>query len=250
MKVLAIYHIKGGVGKTATAVNLSYLASRTDGKTLICDLDPQSSATYYFRVRPKTKGGVKGLVGGGERFERSIKGTDYENLDLLPADFSYRNLDTELDGMKRSKLRLSEVLEPYRSQYDVIFLDCPPTINIVAENVFFAADEIVVPVVPTTLSVRTYDKLLDFLRKHGYDSHRVLAFYSMVETRKALHRSIMTRMSSDYGGLLTSYIPYLSEIERMGITREPVPAASPSSPAAEAYAKLWRELRTLVFAFQ
>jgi chromosome partitioning protein len=249
VKTLAIYHIKGGVGKTTTAVNLSYLSSRTQGKTLVCDLDPQSSATYFFRVKPKAKGGVKSLVKGGERFERSIKGTDYENLDLLPADFSYRNLDVELDGRKQPEKKLAEVLAPCRDQYQVVFLDCPPTINIVAENVFHAADEIVVPVVPTTLSVRTFDKLLDFLDKHGYGAHKVLAFHSMVETRKNLHREIMDRTSRRYQGMLASYIPYLSEIEKMGINRQPVCASSPVSAAAAAYERLWGEIRALVFAF-
>jgi len=249
MKILAVYHIKGGVGKTATAVNLSYLASLTDGKTLICDLDPQSSATYYFRVKPKTKAGVKSLLRGGKRFDRSIKGTDYENLDLFPADFSYRNLDINLGGVKRPKERLRKILEPFSEEYDLIFLDCPPNINIVAENVFAAADEIIVPVVPTTLSARTFEKLLSFLAKNGYGTHNVLAFYSMVEMRKTLHRSTMERMSSEYSGILKSCIPYMSDIERMGLTRQPVPAVSPASPAAQAYRALWNELRALIFAF-
>lgn len=249
MKVIAVYHIKGGVGKTATAVNLSYLASLTDGRTLICDLDPQSSATYYFRVKPKIKAGVKSLLRGGRRFDRSIKGTDYENLDLLPADFSYRNFDVGLGGAKHPKERLRKVLEPFSQDYDLVFLDCPPNINIVAENVFSAADEIIVPVVPTTLSARTFETLLDFLAENKYGSHKVLAFYSMVEMRKTLHRDTMERMSREYGGILKSYIPYMSDIERMGLFRQPVPAVSPASPAAQAYRALWNELRALIFAF-
>jgi len=250
VRVLAIYHIKGGVGKTTTAVNLSYLSSRTQGRTLVCDLDPQSSATYFFRVKPKTKGGVTSLVKGGERFDRNIKGTDYENLDLLPADFSYRNLDIALDGGKHPETRLAEVLATCREQYKVVFLDCPPTINIVAENVFHAADEIVVPVVPSTLSVRTFDKLLDFLDKHGYDKHKVLAFHSMVEMRKSLHREIMSRTSRDYAGMLSNHIPYLSEIEKMAVIRQPICAFAPFSAAAGAYRRLWGEIRALVFAFE
>jgi cellulose biosynthesis protein BcsQ len=93
MTMLAIYSNKGGVGKTAAAVNLSYLAARTGAKTLLCDLDPQCSATYYFRVKPKLRFGVKGFIKGGKQVYKSVKGTDYENLDLLPADFSLRNLD-------------------------------------------------------------------------------------------------------------------------------------------------------------
>ena len=68
MPILAIYSNKGGVGKTATAVNLSYLAAQTGEQTLICDLDPQGSATYYFRVKPKLKSGAKGFIKGGRTF--------------------------------------------------------------------------------------------------------------------------------------------------------------------------------------
>jgi chromosome partitioning protein len=67
MTTLALYSNKGGVGKTAAAVNLSYLAALSGAKTLICDLDPQSSASYYFRVKPKLKAGAKGFIRGGKQ---------------------------------------------------------------------------------------------------------------------------------------------------------------------------------------
>ena len=140
MTTLAIYSNKGGVGKTATAVNLSYLASRTGAKTLLCDLDPQSSATYYFRVKPKLKFGAKGFVKGGKPVNKSIKGTDYENLDLLPADFSLRNLDVTFDKLKRSKKRLRKILSPFKAEYDFVFLDCPVSISTLGENILKAVD--------------------------------------------------------------------------------------------------------------
>ena len=87
MRTIALYSNKGGVGKTAAAVNLSYLSAQAGAKTLICDIDPQSSATYYFRVKPKLKSGAKGFLKGGKKAYKSIKGTDYENLDLLPGGF-------------------------------------------------------------------------------------------------------------------------------------------------------------------
>ncbi|MGB6010543.1 MAG: AAA family ATPase, partial [Desulfobacterales bacterium] len=108
MTTLALYSNKGGVGKTTAAVNLSYLAAQAGAKTLICDLDSQSSATYYFRVKPKLKFGAKGFIKGGEKINKSIKGTDYENLDLLPADFTLRNLDAVFGKFKRPKERLSK----------------------------------------------------------------------------------------------------------------------------------------------
>ncbi len=103
MKTLALYSNKGGVGKTAAAVNLAYLAAKSGLVTLICDLDPQGSATYYFRVKPKLKPKAQGLIRARKQIDRSIKGTDYENLDLLPADFTHRNLDITFNQQKKSK---------------------------------------------------------------------------------------------------------------------------------------------------
>ena len=100
MRVLAVYNFKGGVGKTASAVNLSYLSARQGARTLIWDLDPQAAATFYFRVKPKVKDGSRRLIKTRRKVEALIRSTDFENLDLLPSDFSYRNLDLLLDSTK------------------------------------------------------------------------------------------------------------------------------------------------------
>jgi cellulose biosynthesis protein BcsQ len=243
MTTLALYSNKGGVGKTAAAVNLAYLAAQSGYTTLIADLDPQGSATFYFRVKPKLKRKARGLVGGSEQLDRSIKATDYDNLDLLPSDFSHRNLDITFDRQKRRKQRLDIVLKPLRKEYDLIILDCPPTINILAENIFNASDHLLVPLIPTTLSVRTHEQLLSFFKENGRDSDQVSAFFSMVDRRKKLHRQIMTSLQDQFGGILQSAIPYLSQIEQMGIHREPIPAFAPRSKAAQAYQALWSEIQ-------
>lgn len=243
MTTLAIYSNKGGVGKTATAVNLSYLAAQAGARTLICDLDPQSSATYYFRVKPKLKFGAKGFIRGGDQIIKSIKGTDYENLDLLPADFTLRNLDAVLGNFKRPKKRLRKILKPLKSEYDLVILDCPVTIGILAENIFNAVDFILVPLIPTTLSVRTYRQLLSFCRKNQYDTDKIYAFFSMVDRRKNMHNELMAMMVKEFNGILRSLIPYLSQIERMGIEREPVAASAPGSVASKAYQNLWTKFQ-------
>src|ERR671935_2083631 len=157
--VLATYNIKGGVGKTSAAVNLAYLAAREGGRALLWDLDPQGGSTYLFRVRPKVKGGGRKLVRGKTDIAARIKGSDYERLDLLPADFSYRHMDLALDAAKRPTRRLGRVLAPLAPDYDYIFLDCPPSISLVSESVFEAADALLVPMIPATLSSRTYEQL-------------------------------------------------------------------------------------------
>ncbi|MBO0821819.1 MAG: AAA family ATPase, partial [Nocardiopsaceae bacterium] len=163
MRIYATYNIKGGVGKTTTAVNLAYLAAAEGLRTVLWDLDPQGAASFMFRVKPRVKGGGKALIQGRRPLDDAIKGTDFDNLDLIPADFTYRNMDLLLDtngaGAKGSSpggkpaRKLGRLLAPLAAEYDTVFLDCPPSISLVSENVLHAADVIVVPLIPTTLSV-------------------------------------------------------------------------------------------------
>ena len=243
MTTLALYSNKGGVGKTAAAVNLAYLAAQSGISTLICDLDPQSSTTYYYRVKPKLKPKARGFLRAGKPVYKSIKGTDYERLDLLPADFTHRKLDTTFNGLRRRKHRLNMVLKPFKREYDLIVLDCPPTISILAENIFIAADYLLVPLIPTTLSIRTHRHLLTFLKEKKYTNKNVYGFFSMVDGRKKMHRQMVPAIQREFKGILRSSIPYLSLVEKMGIYREPVPAYAPNSPAAESYRNLWMEIR-------
>ena len=248
MRILALYSNKGGVGKTAASVNLSYLAAQSGLQTLVCDLDPQASTTFYFRVKPKLKRKAKGFVKGGKPIDNSIKGTDYENLDLLPADLSHRNLDIVFDGLKHSTRRLDKVMSPFEDEYDLIVLDCPPAINLVAENILNAADITLVPLIPTTLSVRTHEQLLAFSKKQGYDTNKIYTFFSMVDRRKKLHRDLVDTLQTEFANALCNpAIPYAADVEKMGIEREPVNAFAPHAAVSKAYEALWEEVRELLF---
>jgi cellulose biosynthesis protein BcsQ len=235
--------MKGGVGKTAAAVNLAYLVAQSGAKTLICDLDPQGSVTYYFRIKPEVKAGAKVLTKGGKHIARNIKGTDYDHLDLLPADLSQRHLATQLDQVKRSKRRFRDILAPLQQEYTYIILDCPPTISLVADNIVMAADWLLVPIIPTTLSVHAYNQLLAFFRKQKYKPDKIVAFFSMVERRKTMHQTVMEELWEHDPHFLNSTIPYAADIEKMGLHREPVAAFAPSSTSARAYHHLWDELQ-------
>jgi chromosome partitioning protein len=229
-------------------VNLSYLAARTGTKTLICDLDPQGSATYYFRVKPKLESGPKGFVKGAKGVYKSVKGTDFENLDILPADFSLRKLDVLYNKFGNSKIRLKKMLYPFASEYRLILLDCPVTISILAENILSAADFTLVPMIPTTLSVRTYNQLLAFCKKKKYDVAKIYPFFSMVDRHKKMHRELMLSVSKDFRCVLQSFVPYLAQIEKMGIYRAPVAVYAPGSLASKSYQNLWdRVQKTILY---
>ena len=264
MRIYATYNIKGGVGKTTTAVNLAYLAADSGLRTVLWDLDPQGAASFMFRVKPKVIGGGRALISGRLTLDDAIKGTDFDNLDLIPADFTYRNMDLLLNagdggagdakagdpkaddvpGGKPAR-KLAKLLAPLAAEYDAVFLDCPPSVSLVSENVLHAADTIIVPLIPTTLSVRTLEQLTEFVA--GFSGRRpdVLAFFSMVDRRKKLHREITEELSAKRHDVARTVIPSAAMIERMSVERCPVPAFAPGSAAARAYRALWTEVREL-----
>jgi cellulose biosynthesis protein BcsQ len=234
--VLATYNIKGGVGKTSAAVNLATLAARDGHSTLLWDLDPQGASTFLFRIKPKIRGGGAKLVRGKTAADGQIKGTDTDGLDLLPADFSYRHMDLALDDAKKPVGRLKRVIDPL--EYAYTFLDCPPSISLVSEAVFEAADTLLVPIIPATLSSRTLDQLHQVLDGNA----KVLGFFSMADRRKKLHRELMHELSREHD-LLDTIIPASADVERMGAERAALVDFAPRSRAARAYADLWDEIR-------
>lgn len=243
MRVLATYNIKGGVGKTSTAVNLAYLSARDGARTLLWDLDPQGAASFIFRIKPRVKGGGKGLVRRRASLDDAIKGTDFDDLDLLPADFSYRNLDLLLDARKKPIAVLRQLLRPLSDDYDTVVLDCPPGISLVSESVMYAADTLLIPLIPATLSLRTFDQLTDFVTRIEARRPALAGFFSMVDRRKRLHRDVVAALTAERGDLLRTTIPAASVIEQMAERRAPVPVFAPHSAAAAAYESLWAEIR-------
>ena len=241
MKVVATYSIKGGVGKTSTAVNLAFEAARAGVRVLVWDLDPQGAATYVFRVRPKVRGGSRKLVGAKGELAPHIRGSDLSPVHVVPADFSLRHLDLHLEGTSHPTERLAALLAPVRDHYDLALLDCPPSISLASESVFGAADALLVPVVPATLASRTLTQLVDFLDDQ-VDAPDVLPLLSMVDRRRKLHRELVESLAKEWPELLGTAIPSAAIIERMGLERAPVGVYAPSGAATRAYRALWAEV--------
>ena len=229
MKTLATYNIKGGVGKTASAVNLAYLAARSGLRTLLWDLDPQGAASYLLRVRPRVKGGGRALVRGKRSLEEAVKVTEFDGLDLV------------LGETKKPTQRIARMLGPMADDYDVAVLDCPPGISLVSENVVNAADILLVPLIPTTLSVRTLEQLTEFVGE--LDHPPVLfPFFTMVDGRKRLHREVIDDLRAHRDDLATTVVPALSLVEQMAVHRAPLPVFAPRSRVTRSYEDLWAEV--------
>jgi len=241
VKTLATYNIKGGVGKTTSAVNLAYLAAQGGLRTLLWDLDPQGAASYLLRVRPRVKGGGKALVRGKRSLEEAVKVTEFDGLDLVPADFTYRNLDLVLGETKKPTQRITRLLGPMADNYDLAVLDCPPGISLVSENVVHAADILLVPLIPTTLSVRTLEQLTEFVGELDHPP-TLIPFFTMVDGRKRLHREVIDDLRAHRDDLATTVVPALSLVEQMAVHRAPLPVFAPRSRVTRSYEDLWAEV--------
>ena len=242
MEIIAVYNIKGGVGKTTTAVNLSYLSAAAGWPTLLWDLDPQGAATYLLDGGPQRKAGARGIIEGKRLLEELVKHTRYQNLDLLPGDFSYRHMDLHLNERKKRAVRLLKLMRPLQIHYGSVFLDCPAGISLVSENIMWAADALLIPTIPSPLSVRMLEQLGDFVVAHKRRDLVLLPFFSMVDRRRRLHRQALATIRQRFPIMLATEIPYSSDIEAVSVRRAPLPAYAPRNPAALAYETLWREI--------
>ncbi len=242
MVTLAIYNLKGGVGKTAASINLAYSFAREGYKTLVWDLDPQGSSSFYLGASATVKNESRKLLNSEMELADAIQSTAYENLDIIPADISARHADILLHEMKQSRRKLLSLLTPLKKDYDIVILDSPPGISVLHDAVFVAADWVLMPNIPTTLSIRSYETVDRYFKENDLDRSKIKCFFSMVDHRKNLHHEVMNEFYKDKF-FLKSYIPYLSDVEKMGLHAAPLETFAASSYAAQCYRDLWKEIR-------
>ena len=242
MVTLALYNLKGGVGKTAGCVNMAYMAAAEGHKVLVWDLDPQGAASFYFKIKPNAKNSdTKKMLGQETELAASIRPTEFQLIDMVPADMSARQADIQLNDMKQGRKRLKTMLNTIKGKYDYVFLDCPPGLCLLHEAVFNAADAIVMPTIPTTLSIRSYSMVKSFIKENHTDT-KLVCYFSMADLRKTLHNETLEAYyrNKDF---LKNYIPYLSDVEKMGTHNAPVMEFANSGYAAQCYRDVWKELK-------
>ncbi|HJZ75209.1 MAG TPA: ParA family protein [Vicinamibacterales bacterium] len=243
MRSIAIYNLKGGVGKTTTAVNLSYLAAEPHRRVLLWDLDPQAASTFAFRIRPHVSEFTKRSLENGKALSAAIKQTDYDNLYLLPADFAYHKLDRLLGSLGNPGRVLTSLLATIGEDFDLVFLDCPAGFSRLAEAILAAANAIVVPAIPTVLSIRMVAELV---RQAEWSRSRssLAAVLNMVDRRRPLHRRACELAAEHPELFLSAEIPYASIVEQIAARRMPIAVAAAHTTAARAFAEIWGELQT------
>ena len=208
----------------------------------VVGLGSARSGDLYLRCEPNPNASAKKLVSGKRELPELLAPSGYERLDVLPSDLSYRNFDVHLSARKHPTERLLKMSRTLRDVYAALFLDCPPGISLLSENVLRAADAVIVPLLPTPLSVRMLIELRDFVAASRWTDVALLPFFSMVDQRKSLHHDVIASTRNLFPNLLTTEVPYSSAIERMSLRRAPIPSYAPRSTAGQIYSLLWEEI--------
>jgi len=246
MNSFAFYNLKGGVGKTTSTINLAFLAAKEGLKTLVWDLDPQGAASFYLGVKSVVKNESKKILKDTIDLQSAIQASPYENLSIIPADLSARQADILLNEQKQSKKRIATLIASLRGKYDVVIIDSPPGISLLHDNIFNAVKWILIPNIPTTLSIRSYDTLIQYFKDEELDKQKIRCFFSMVDSRKNLHSDTIHFFFKNTQ-FFKSYIPYLSEVEKMGVNEAPLETFAKNSYAAQCYRDLWKEIKKCCF---
>ncbi len=241
MKLIVCHSLKGGVGRTTAVVNLAHVAAQVGPRVLLWDLDPQASAGHLYRIGPCRAGTLRAGLEGRERIDDAVRGTDFANLDLLPADPDWAALEAGL-GRGRCRRALGRWIASLAADYDYLLVDCPAGRSAVVACLDVQADLRLLPVVSEPLSIQVATGQLAALTEE-VSRMGSMPFWQLSRDMGAGGHAWPAGQPRCLPGMPMTHIPWGQEIAESIVRRQPVGHFAPDSPVARAYAMLWWEIK-------
>jgi chromosome partitioning protein len=247
-KVIAVTNQKGGVGKTTTAINLGASLAANDLKVLIIDSDPQGNATTGLGIEKATGASTlyEALIGGGS-LEGSIVNTECQGLDLVPADKNLVAANLEMVDLPEREYRLRKAMEPIRSRYDFILIDCPPALDLLTLNALLASDSVLIPIQCEFFALEGISQLMDTVDRIRENFSHPIAIQgillTMFDDRTNLTRQVADDLKEFFNDeVLSTVIPRSIRLAEAPSYGKPILLYDPRSRGAESYIKLAKEI--------
>lgn len=244
MAVIAIYSVKGGVGKTTLAANLAWCsAMQSYRSTVLWDLDAANGAGYLLGIEPDPRLRAEAMFGIAPDPEKHLVKSAYPNLTVLPADESLRSIEALLSRPGRCK-HVGRITNALSRKYERIILDCPPAVNEQSRQILQASDIVIVPLPPSPLSTRAFQRVAKEIKASGHRHPPILPVLSMIDMRRTLHREAR-EAAPDW-----PVIPLASAMEQCAVRQKPVGDFATSCSAAKGIGKLWAAIEAKTATFE
>lgn len=246
--IVVIANQKGGVGKTTTAINLSAACALQGKKVLLIDLDPQGNTSLSF-VEPSNieQSAFELFTEVNQSLENVIYPTSVKKLDIIPSKINLAKLEAKLVGDFDAIFRLRDRIEQIRSNYDLIFIDTPPTLGLITVNALVAATYVLIPIQSSYFALEGTDDLLETIEKVRSRPNPELELLGVVVTlfdkRTALSKDVETQIRSVFGEkAFKTLINRSVRLEESPAHKETIFTYSPKSSGAAEYQNLSKEV--------
>ena len=246
--ITAIVNQKGGVGKSTTTVNLGAGLASLGKKVALVDLDPQSNTTSTLLGKPPSQLlTVYDVLDDWKKVREAFINTSIENLFLMPANIDLAGAEIELVTAISREMRLKRALEPVKSEFDFILIDCPPSLGLLTLNAMAAADNLIVPIQCEYFALEGLSKLLEtyeIIRDNLNPSLTILGFLlTMYDVRTRLSAEVAEEVRKYFGDkVFNTVIPRSVRISEAPGFSKPIQEFAPNSKGAEAYNELAKEV--------